>query len=83
VDQRLETKPELPDTVGDPQGEIRVTVNSDQLCPPVGVEVSLNRTDGTRIPVILDRIEDEGTNKILVFKRLVPPMNIVKIKIQP
>jgi hypothetical protein len=77
VDQRLETKPELPDTVGDPQGEIRVTVNSDQLCPPVGVE------DGTRIPVILDRIEDEGTNKLLVFKRLVPPMNIVKIEIQP
>ena len=57
MDQRLETEPEIPASIGAPKGEVRVTLSSDQMIPPVGSEVTLARTDGTRVPMVLMSID--------------------------
>ena len=68
MDQRLETEPEIPASIGAPKGEVRVTLSSDQMIPPVGSEVTLARTDGTRVPMVLTAIDIRPNgDQILIF----------------
>lgn len=60
---------------GTPEGEIRVTISADQLMPPIGSEVTLSRSDGTRMPVVLTRIEKKGEDRILVFRHVITGFN--------
>ena len=74
MDQRLETEPEIPASIGAPKGEVRVTLSSDQMVPPIGSEVTLARTDGTRVPMVLTAIDPQGYGEmVLIFFPVVTP----------
>ena len=71
MDQPLEASPDASNARPKvfAKDEIRVILASDQLCPPIGAEVCLNRADGRRIPCVLTRIEEAPVTRerILVF----------------
>lgn len=70
MDQRLEAAGDATNArpEGPTEGEIRVNIGKGQLSPPIGAHVVLNRTDGSRVPVILQRVDTDITgDSTLIF----------------
>ena len=75
MDQRLAAEnSRTPEPSGLAKGEVHVRLSADQMCPPIGSEVTLARTDGTRVPMVLTAIDPQGYGEmVLIFFPVVTP----------